>query len=67
MWPFKKDKKYIHGSVPFSEPHTKINQMINEWLIKNPDIIPVSISMCPSGISGITFGIIIYKQEVKSE
>jgi len=67
MWPFKKKKIYKYGTKEFSNTHTTVNQLVHEWLRKHPDVIPVSISMCPSGISGVTFVIIIYKEAVKSE
>jgi hypothetical protein len=67
MWPFKKkkEKQYIHDVISFSEPALTIEKKVHDWINSHQQYEPVSVAFSPSGISGILFGLIIYKYEVK--
>ena len=66
MWPIKnKEKEYIHDVISFSDPSLTIERKVHEWLNNHRQFEPVSVSFCPSGITGVLFGVIIYKYEVK--
>lgn len=65
MWPFKKKREWIYDSMSFSESAVLMNRRIHEWLNTHQQYEPVDIAIVPSGITGILFGVIIYKYEVK--
>ena len=67
MWSLRKkqEKQYIYDVISFSESSTTIEKKVHEWLSGHRQYEPVSIAFSPSGITGILFGVIIYKYEVK--